>query len=98
MKQPWQYLPDQRTLCNIGLTHAMHLDLLGPHVGIGAHDRLETFTGQDPAASDLDRGNGDDVVGAHIEPCCLAIDRDNLVWRSRLEHEPVEIGRASCRE
>ena len=63
----------------------------GLHVGIGANDRLETLAGQDPVAPDLDRGDGDDVVGAHIETRRLAIDRDNLVCGSRLEHEPVRL-------
>jgi hypothetical protein len=94
MKQPRQHLPDQRALCNIGLTQAMHFDLFGPHAGIGANDRLETLTGQDPAASDLDRGNGDDVVGAHIEPCRLAIDRNNLVCRSIGTFRAVANGRS----
>ena len=57
----------------------MHLDRFGLHAGVGAHGRLETLTGQDPVASDFDRGNCNDVVGTHIEACRLAIDRDNLV-------------------
>jgi hypothetical protein len=69
----------------------MYLDRFGLHVGVRAHDHLETLAGEDPVASDLDRGNGDNVVGAHIEPCRLAIDRNNLVCRSRLEHEPVRL-------
>jgi hypothetical protein len=91
MKQTRQHLPDKRALSNIGLTQAMHLDPLGPHVGVGANDRLETLTGQDPVASDLDRGNADDVIGTHVETRRLAIDRHNLVCGSRFEHEPVRL-------
>ena len=91
MQQAWQHLLDKRALGNIGLTQAVHLDLFGPHVGIGANDRLETLTGQDSVASDFDRGNGDDVVGTHVETRRLAIDRDNLVGGPRLEHEPVRL-------
>jgi hypothetical protein len=47
----------------------MYFDGFGLHVGIGAYDRLETLTGQDPVASDLYRGDCDDIVGAHIEAC-----------------------------
>ena len=46
----------------------MHLDPFGLHVGVGANDGLEAFTGQDSVTSDLDRGNGYDVVGTHVEP------------------------------
>src|SRR3954467_15721558 len=91
MQQTWQHLPDERALRNIGLKQSMHLDPFGPHVGIGANDRLETLTGQDSVASDLDRGNGDDVVGAYVETRRLAIDRDHLVCGSWLEHEPVRL-------
>ncbi len=69
----------------------MHLDPLGPHASIGANSRLETLTGQDPVSPDLDGGNGNDVVGAHVETRRLAIDRDDLVCGARLEHEPVRL-------
>src|SRR5205823_5439116 len=89
MQETRKHLPDHRSLCNIGLTQAMYLDCLGLHAGIGAHDGLKTLAGQDPVAADLDRGNGDDVVSAHIEARRLAIDGDNFICGSPLEHESV---------
>ena len=96
MKQARQHLSDKRALCNIRLTQAMHLDLFGPHVGIGPNNRLKALAGQDPIASDLDCGDGDDVVGAHIETRRLTIDRDNLVYGARLEHKPVRLIADRC--
>src|SRR5882724_10510079 len=91
MKQTRQHLLDKRALRHISLTQAMHLDSLGSHACIGANSRLETLTGQDPVSPDLDRGNRNDVVGAHVETRRLAIDRDDLVCGTRLEHEPVRL-------
>jgi hypothetical protein len=82
---------DQRTLCNVDLALAMYLDRFGLHEGVGAQGRFETLAGEYPVASNFDRGNCDDVVGAYIEPCRFAIDRDYFVCRSRLEHEPVRL-------
>ena len=67
----------------------MNFNLLGSHAGIGANSRFETLTGQDPVASDLDRGNADDVVGPHIKAGCFAIDRDDLVDGTWFEQESV---------
>src|SRR5215204_3136102 len=91
MQKRRECLPDQRTLRDVDLALAMHLDRFGLHEGVGAQDRLETLAGQYPVAPNFDRGNCDDVVGAYIEPCRLAIDRDNLISRSRLKHEPVRL-------
>src|SRR6476469_8258218 len=91
MQKPRKRLPNQRTLCNVDRALAMHLDRFGLHEGVGAQDRLETLAGQYPVAPNFDRGNCDDVVGAYIESCRLAVDRDNLVCRSWLEHEPVRL-------
>src|SRR5256885_16028751 len=91
MQKSRERLPDQRTLRNVDLAQAMYLDRFGLHEGFGAQDRLETLAGQYPVAPNFDRGDCDDVIGPYIEARRLAIDRDNLVCRSRLEHEAVRL-------
>src|SRR4030095_2570705 len=91
IQEPRQHFPDQRALGDVDLALAMNLYRLGLQGGVGAHDRLQTLASQDPVAPDPDRGNRDDVVRVHVEAGGFAIDRDNLVRRPRVEHEPVRL-------
>ena len=73
------------------MTKAVRLDCLCPHCGVGAYSRLEMLAGQDAVASNLDRGDSYNVIHAHLQPRGLAIDGNNLVRGSALEHEPVRL-------
>ena len=74
---------------DIGDTQPVDFDGLGTHLCIRPNDDLEPLACHDPAATDLNGGDSDDLVGAGIEPRCLAIDGDHFIWGAWFENEAV---------